>query len=196
MIVRLLFLILGLVSGLAWTARADDFTAFPASADFRLGVEKETFSLVNQYRAAHDLPPLEWSEAILKEARGHSRDMASGEVDFGHDGFSGRVGRLKEGQTGFRGAGENVLMTDDLQNVARKAVDLWLRSPHHLANIRGDFNYTAVGVWQDKNGTLYFTQIFLKLAAPTPAEEAGNVPPPGVVTPFGMLAPGQARARP
>jgi uncharacterized protein YkwD len=161
----------------------DGFAAVTSGPDFRAEVEKETFALINQYRKAHDFPALVWNEAITREARAHSKDMATGDVDFGHDGFRGRVDRLKSEMNGFRGAGENVLMTDDPDQVAQKAVTLWLHSPHHLENIRGDFNYSGLGVWQDKEGAIYFTQIFLKFEPV--AQETENQPQP--VLPFGLV---------
>ncbi len=85
-------------------------------------------------------------------------------------------------------------MSSDLDGVARTAVGLWLKSPHHLENICGDYNYSGLGVWQDKNGAIYFTQIFMKFSPVT--EEASTAPPPGLVTPFGMLAMPNTRARP
>jgi len=155
--------------------------------DFRSEVEKETFLLVNQYRKASDLPALTWDEAIAKEARAHSKDMATGRVDFGHDGFSDRVSRLSTVMTGLWGAGENVLMSSTLDQAAQMAVTLWLRSPHHLKNIRGDYNYSGLGVWQDKEGTIYFTQIFVQIKPPAKQQAAAESSPP-VITPFGFLA--------
>ncbi len=162
--------------------------------DYRRGVELEAFSLVNQYRKTGNLPPLAWDGAIAKEARAHSKDMAAGDVDFGHDGFGDRISRLKTVLAGVRGAGENVLMTDNPDQVARNAVALWLRSPHHLRNIRGDYNYSGLGVWQDRKGVIYFTQIFVKIEPPT--QDAQAAPPPELVTPFGMMAtPGTRTSR-
>lgn len=165
-----------------------------SGADYRSGVEQETFSLVNQYRKTNRLPPLVWAGAIAQAARAHSKDMATGEVDFGHDGFDDRVSHLKTVMTGLWGAGENVLMTDNLDQVARKAVALWLRSPHHLENIRGDYNYSGLGVWQDKDGAVYFTQIFVKIKSP--AQEAETEPQSSVITPFGLLASPKTRNAP
>jgi len=179
------FLVLAIFS--CGTAQAQD------GADFRSSLEKQTFFLVNQYRKSNELPPLAWDDTIAKVARDHSKDMATGEVDFGHGGFGDRVSQLKTVKTGFRGAGENVLMTSDPDDAARKAVALWLRSPHHLENIRGDFNYSGLGVWRDKDGVIYFTQIFMKFA---PTTEQAEAAPPGIVTPFGMLTAPDTRARP
>jgi uncharacterized protein YkwD len=184
-------LVLAAFSG-AEAQRTSDSTSETSGPDFRGKVEKETFILVNQYRKASDLPPLTWDGAIAKEARAHSKDMATGEVDFGHDGFGDRVSRLKAVMTGLGNAGENVFMTDNLDQVARNAVTKWLHSPHHLQNIRGDYNYSGLGVWQDKEGVIYFTQIFVKIKPP--AQETQAAPPPSVMTSFGMIATPKMRA--
>jgi uncharacterized protein YkwD len=161
---------------------------------YRSGVEEETFSLINQYRKASRLSPLAWDGAIAKAARIHSKDMATGEVDFGHGGFGDRISGLKVVMPGLWGAGENVFMSDNLDQIARNAVTMWLHSPHHLKNIRGDYNYSGLGVWQDKDGAIYFTQIFVKIKPPT--QEAQAAPAPSVITPFGMLASPNTRSSP
>ena len=89
-------------------------------------VERETFKLINAYRDGEGLAPLRWNEEIAAIARGHSRDMASGDVDFGHDGFGDRVDQMKQAVAGFQGAGENVLYTSELDAVARRAVQIAL----------------------------------------------------------------------
>jgi uncharacterized protein YkwD len=185
-----------LLAAAAW-ATADPapnhtVTAEKSGPDFCAQVERDTFLIVNQYRAKNDLPALAWNDGITKLARAHSRDMATGDVDFGHEGFSDRVSRLKELMPGFGGAGENVLMSDNVDDIAHAAVALWLRSPHHLKNIRGDYNYSGMGVWQDKNGTVYFTQIFLKTK---PVQQAAAEPEPTVQTPLGFLASPFTRSR-
>jgi uncharacterized protein YkwD len=155
------------------------------NADDHGALEKETFSLVNQYRKNSNLLPLQWDDDIATVARDHSRDMAVGKVDFGHDGFGDRVSQLKTEMIGLRGAGENVLMTGDPDQVAQRAVAVWLKSPHHLKNICGDYNYSGLGIWRDDQGGIYFTQIFVKIVPPV---KAAPNPPPGIVTPFGLLA--------
>ena len=189
----IVLLVLVAFSG-AEAQRTPDSTSETSGPDFRGAVEKETFILVNQYRKASELPPLTWDDAIAKAARAHSKDMATGEVDFGHEGFGDRISRLKTVMIGLRGAGENVFMTDNLDQVARNAVTQWLHSPHHLQNIRGDYNYSGLGVWQDKDGVIYFTQIFVKIEPPR--EETEAAPTPLVVTPFGILATPETRAKP
>jgi len=152
---------------------------------FRQQVEKETFLLINQYRKENDFPPLVWDDEIAKTARAHSKDMATG-GDFGHDGFSDRISHLRETMPGIGGAGENVLYSSDLDDVARHALQMWLHSPHHLKNIRGDYNHSGLGVWQDKDGTIYFTQIFVKIKPP--AQETQVAPPPAETQFTGLFA--------
>ena len=188
---RFLFL-LGLVALLGLRPVAAQSTAADSSrpdsaGDYRHKVEQETFQLINAYRKADNLPPLQWDLTIAQVARDHSRDMATGEVDFGHAGFRERVSKLGAVLAGLRGAGENVFESDNPDQIAQSAVAVWLKSPPHLKNIRGDFNYSGLGVWADKSGTIYFTQIFLKLQPPARTAQAAP-PAPTVTSPFGLLA--------
>ena len=128
-------------------------------------LERETFSVINTYRAAEHLSAFVWSAEIARVARQHSRDMALGKVDFGHDGFGERIQLLRTEFIGLQSRGENVLMTTDPADLAHQAVGRWLKSPRHLHNIRGDFNVSAIGVWVSPGGAYYFTQIFLHVAA-------------------------------
>jgi len=159
-----------------------------AGTDFHTRLELETFRLINQYRTANKLPPFKWNEEIAKVARGHSQDMATGESDFGHEGFGDRVKVLKTKLIGLNGAGENVLKTDDPDQVAQTAVRVWLHSPHHLANIRGDFNCSGMGVWRDDKGMIYFTQFFVKIVPPVPVAATAASPQPATVSPLLFLA--------
>jgi uncharacterized protein YkwD len=147
----------------------------PQSAT-QLRLESDTFTLINAYRKANGLAPFLWEARIAEMARGHSRDMAVGSVDFGHGGFGSRMHDLRKTLTGMHGGGENVLMTDDTEDLADNAVALWLKSPPHLHNIRGDYNYAGLGVWEN-NGEFYFTEIFVKLV-PLSHEQAILSPRP------------------
>jgi len=162
---RILFLLAFAATACSLPLRAQDFASLSAPT-FERDVEKQTFKLINQYRDQEGLPPLKWNEDIAGIARSHSRDMAKGDVDFGHGGFDGRVDQMKSVIAGFEGAGENVLYTSDMNELAEHAVQMWLHSPHHLKNIRGDYNFSGIGVWQSPSGAIYFTQLFLKTAEP------------------------------
>lgn len=181
-----------------WEAAAQQSPFLPVGTrvnlEFRNGIEQEAFFLINEYRKENKLPMLSWSNAIAQVARGHSKGMATGDVDFGHDGFKGRVTQLKVALSGLKGCGENVLKTDALDQVARDAVALWLRSPAHLHNIRGDYNYSGLGVWQNNQGMIYLTQIFVKIEPQV--ESAQAMPEPKVTSPFGLLVPPRTGTEP
>lgn len=119
----------------------------------------EIYRLVNQHRVSKGLKPLKMNDAITKEASKHSRNMASGKVGFGHDGFQGRSDRLMNGIANANASGENVEMA---QGSAKHIVDNWLHSPVHKKNIEGNFTLTGIGMSQNSAGQVYYTQIFIK----------------------------------
>lgn len=124
-------------------------------------LEQQTFAKVNAYRVSIGKPALAWSDVVLTQARQHSTNMAAKTVAFGHDGFSDRAATI--GNTvPWSNAGENVAMMSGQTDPATSAVEAWLKSPGHKANIEGDYNRTAMGIAKAADGSLYFTQIFIK----------------------------------
>jgi uncharacterized protein YkwD len=189
MSLRFLFLI-GLAAFPGLSPVLAQQTSAPAPASHSVttdlhNLERQAFDLINAYRKTCKLPLLQWNSTIAQVARDHSRDMAAGTTGFGHAGFHERVASLGAVLAGLKAAGENVFECDDPDGVAQCAVDIWIKSPPHLHNIIGDYNYSGLGVWQAKDGMIYFTQIFVKLK---PADVTAQAPPPGIVTPLGLLA--------
>ena len=167
---RFAFLLL-LLTACPAAAQDADATGQPppaAAVELPRQLEHETFDLVNHYREAEGLPRLVWNSAIANIARLHSRDMATGEVRFGHGGFRDRMSELRGLFAGMSGGGENVFYTDAVPGVARAAVEAWLQSPPHLHNIRGDYQSSGLGLWRRADGAYFFTQIFVKVSAPEP----------------------------
>ena len=143
-------------------------------------------NLVNQKREENDLPPLEWNNRLREIAYEHSKDMSEN-LFFSHynpEGL-GHDGRLMDsGVYYFSNSAENILeeniyiydldrprnctrtiiqkTTDELTT---EAVEGWLESVGHRANIMNDFDETGIGIFLDANGvTIYVTQIFIKRA--------------------------------
>lgn len=123
--------------------------------------QNEILNLINQYRSSKNLNPLMLHPIISKEAHLHSADMAKHELPFGHDRFTERVKRIYAYFPNARGAAENVAY--NYKNPA-DVVRNWLKSPGHLANIRGHYQWTGIGIALDENGKIYYTQIFLREA--------------------------------
>ncbi|MFZ1730910.1 MAG: CAP domain-containing protein [Bacteroidota bacterium] len=124
-------------------------------------IEARVNTLINQYRVEQGYAPLSLSSVITTQARQHSKNMASGLVLFGHDGFQQRVDEIKK-QLNVGGAGENVAMNSGYTDPAKVAFDGWLKSDGHRANIEGNYDLTGVGVSQSSDGAYYLTQIFVK----------------------------------
>ncbi|RCJ15860.1 alkaline-shock protein [Nostoc sp. ATCC 43529] len=122
-------------------------------------IEQSVFTQINNYRASKGLTKLTRNSAIDNQARIHSQNMASGKVAFGHTGFQDR---LKAIGISYTAAGENVAYNQGSTDPATQAVQGWLKSPGHLANIVGNYNLTGVGVASNSKGQIYFTQIFLR----------------------------------
>ena len=119
-------------------------------------MESEILQYVNEDRTRHGLAKLQMNTVESALAAKHSRDMASGKVKFGHDGFIARAKSIQKA-LGSREVGENVASGS---MTAREVVDGWLNSPGHKKNIEGNFTLTGIGYARDKKGDIYFTQIF------------------------------------
>ncbi|MCX7115439.1 MAG: CAP domain-containing protein [Gammaproteobacteria bacterium] len=115
---------------------------------------------VNHYRTQHGLNPLKLKQDMSVEAYKHSLDMAKHRMPFGHNGFNDRVKHMYAHVEHPNGAAENVAYR---YRDGHDVVKNWLTSPHHLANIRGHYDYTGIGLARDSAGHLYFTQLFLKV---------------------------------
>lgn len=119
--------------------------------------EQQTHARINEYRTSKGLPALVWSDVIAAQARQHSQNMASGATAFGHEGFNDRVAVIRQ-TIAWSGAAENVAMAPSVDS----AVQGWLNSPGHRANIEGNYDLTGIGSANGSAGMVYFTQIFVK----------------------------------
>ena len=120
-------------------------------------LDDQILALVNDHRRSIGKPALARNQVIWEQANGHSQNMASKTVPFGHDGFEARIAAIRAalGSGGY--AGENVAMGF---NSAEAVVNAWLGSAGHRANIEGNATRTGVSSVKSNGGTWYFTQIF------------------------------------
>jgi uncharacterized protein YkwD len=121
--------------------------------------EQDIVNLINVYRDTTGKNTLAIDSIVLREARIHSINMATGKTPFGHDGYQVRAERIFN-ETGGTSFGEKV--AEGNYPTADYFIDSWLNSPSHKENIDGDYNYTGVGVAETETGIKYCTQIFLK----------------------------------
>jgi len=146
---------------LACASAAPAPASAPAAALDERSLERDVTRLVNKHRVTRHLKALAYDTAIASVARAHSIAMAKGRVPLGHDGFSARADQV-ERVIGFSEIAENVALNDYARSrTVHVAIDGWLRSPHHRENIEGAFDVTGVGIARSRNGTYYYTQMFV-----------------------------------
>lgn len=129
----------------------------PATAVSLSGMNRDILQHVNEYRQTKGLAPLQMNTVISAVAEGHSKAMADKKTPFGHEGFESRVKAIREQLGLIRSSAENVAYGN---LTASQVVNGWIKSPGHRKNIEGRFSLTGIGVSKDRNGTIYFTQIF------------------------------------
>ena len=125
-------------------------------------IERDAEKGINAHRKSTGRPMFRSEATVAKIARGHSRAMARGKVGFGHDGLQDRVKQVQK-HFEIAGAAENVSKHQRKKGHAEAAVNRWLESPVHLKNIDGDYDLSGVGAAMSKDGTVFITQIFVKL---------------------------------
>jgi uncharacterized protein YkwD len=119
--------------------------------------------LVNKQRAAVGCPALALNDTLAQVAQAHSQDMANHDF-FDHTGADGRstFQRMRDAGYRYRRAAENLVAGADSP---AKAVDLWMQSPGHRANILNcQLRETGVGYVVDPHDPLgydtYWTEDF------------------------------------
>lgn len=125
-------------------------------------LEHEIFQRINTHRKRSGKPLLVYDEAVAAIARGHSQAMARGRTGFGHGQFKARMEEVAA-RVELAGFAENVSKHERSANFAEAAVNQWLASPPHRANIDGDYSLTGVGAARGADGAVYFTQLFVRV---------------------------------
>lgn len=129
-----------------------------------IDLEKLAFNLLNEQRAAKNLPALQWDEDVAKIARMHSENMAKYKF-FSHTGLDGTMVNDRAdlcGVSRWKAIGENIAFNRGYDKPADFAVERWMNSISHRENILNDrWKQSAVGVAVADDGSYYFTQVFL-----------------------------------
>lgn len=127
-------------------------------------LEQQCLDEVNKIRHIRRRRPLEFYESLLSVAREYSRHMAEQHF-FGHNDPEGRTvrERVSEAHIRWRIVGENLASSNGYINPVAASLRSWMESPGHRRNILDrDYDLTAIGVWIAPDGTVYFTEIFIK----------------------------------
>ena len=150
------------------TAATREDEAIPRLPSRRLrdieSLEQRCLEEVNLVRRKNGLQRLVFYEELLPVAREYSRRMAE-QSFFSHDDPEGRTvrERVEEADIKWRMVGENLAYSNGYVNPVAASLHGWMNSPGHRANIlEPNFSLTAIGAWIREDGTVYFTEIFLK----------------------------------
>lgn len=127
-------------------------------------LEQQCLDEVNRVRRRNGIQRLVLYDELLPVAREYSRRMAEQNF-FSHNDPEGRTvrERVAEAEIKWRMVGENLAYSNGYVNPVAASLHGWMDSPGHRANIlEPEFTLTAIGVWIREDGTVYFTEIFLK----------------------------------
>jgi uncharacterized protein YkwD len=127
-------------------------------------LEQQCLDEINRVRRHSGLPRLNFYDDLLPVARDYSRRMAEQHF-FSHSDPDGRTvrERVEEADIRWRMVGENLAYSNGYVNPVAASLHGWMDSAGHRRNILDpDFRLTAIGVWIKEDGTVYFTEIFLK----------------------------------
>lgn len=119
--------------------------------------ELELLDLINTYRVDNNLNPLEIIEHISYKSEEHDNYMiATNSVN--HDGFTERKTNLQKVLGAIR-VGENVAFGF---SSPQSALNAWVASAGHKANLEGDYTHYGVSIRVDNEGRKYYTNMFIK----------------------------------
>jgi len=127
-------------------------------APFKLSKDEQAvLDLVNAERAKEKLSPLKISELLTKAARDHSSNMAKqGKLDHKLD-DKGPGERVKDVGYEWSSVAENIAHGQD---TPAAAMETWMGSDPHKANILGQYTEFGIGIATDAEGRRYWTQVF------------------------------------
>lgn len=127
-------------------------------------IERIAFEKSNEARVQNGLQPLAWDPLLCRMARMHSEDMARRGY-FAHETPEGLEPKDRSRALGllhFRVLGENIAFNKGFADPGAFAVERWMMSGGHRANILYvGFQSSAIGSYVAADGSVYLTQVFL-----------------------------------
>jgi len=127
-------------------------------------IEKRAFDQTNIARVKNGLAPLVWDGDVCRMARIHSESMSRLGY-FSHvtpDGLRLRERAREVGILRYTVLGENIALNQGFDDPGALAVERWMQSDKHRANILSpEFRAMAIGSFVAADGTVYLTQTFI-----------------------------------
>jgi uncharacterized protein YkwD len=120
------------------------------------GDERRAFDLINAERRTRGESTLVWDAELTRMARQNFFDH----IDPQGQNMTMRARAC--GVCGWRAIAENIAYNSGYDDAAGFAVERWLASPKHRANLlRTGFTHSGVGVARAADGRVFFTQVFV-----------------------------------
>jgi uncharacterized protein YkwD len=127
-------------------------------------IEKRAFEQTNRVRVQNGLPPLTWDGDVCRMARIHSESMSRQQY-FSHvtpEGLRLRDRAKVVGILSYVVLGENIAYNQGYDDPGAFAVERWMASEKHRANIlSAEFRAMAIGSFVAPDGSVYLTQTFI-----------------------------------
>jgi uncharacterized protein YkwD len=127
-------------------------------------IEKRAFEQTNLRRLQNGLPPFVWDSDVCRMARIHSESM-SRQSYFAHvtpEGLGLRDRARAAGILRYAVLGENIAYNQGYEDPGAFAVEKWMQSSKHRANILSpEFRAMAIGSFVAPDGSIYLTQTFI-----------------------------------
>ncbi|HEU4770469.1 MAG TPA: CAP domain-containing protein, partial [Pyrinomonadaceae bacterium] len=145
------------------TLPANFNSASPTLAEAN-AVERRAFEQTNLIRTQNGLAALRWDADVCRMARDHSESM-SRDGFFSHTTPDGK--RLRDrarlvGILTFSVVAENIAYNQGYEDPGAFAVERWMLSPKHRANILSpEFRAMAIGSYVAPDGSVFLTQTFI-----------------------------------
>jgi uncharacterized protein YkwD len=153
---------------LRWAAASDSNSAHGATREpvalTVSSMERRAFELINDERAKNGEAPLVWDAELCRMAELHSQHMAQQNFfsHVGPDGMSVANRARALGLQNWTSLGENIAYNRGFDDPVVFAVQGWMHSEGHRANIlNANFNHSAIGVVRTPEGRVYLTQVFM-----------------------------------
>lgn len=127
-------------------------------------IEKRAFEQTNIVRVKNGLAPLVWDADVCRMARMHSESM-SRQGYFAHvtpEGLRLRDRARVAGILRYAVLGENIAYNQGYDDPGAFAVERWMQSEKHRANILStEYRAMAIGTFVAADGSVYLTQTFI-----------------------------------
>ncbi len=127
-------------------------------------IEKRAFEQTNIARVKNGLPPLVWDADVCRMARIHSESMSRYGY-FSHvtpEGLRLRERARDVGILRYVILGENIAFNQGYGDPGAFAVERWMQSEKHRANIlSSEYRAMAIGSFIAADGSVYLTQTFI-----------------------------------